>query len=119
MQSAFFIPSSSLLRISDRREELDSTRNLYSKSHNRRMKRKAKEQIANGMSDIQSVLATLEDPLDATTEAPAQKSSNKNAMETEEDGSSAQSKPTASSKSLKIGEGKAAPLSKSQRKRAL
>ena len=84
------------------------------------MKRKAKEQIANGMSDIQSVLAALEDPLD-TTEArePAQKSSNKNAMETEEGDSSAQAKPTASSKSLKIGEGKAAPLSKSQRKRAL
>ncbi|KAJ2920180.1 hypothetical protein MD484_g24, partial [Candolleomyces efflorescens] len=100
-------------------QKLDNTRNIYSKSHNRRMKRKAKEQIANGMSDIQSVLAALEDPLDATTEAPAQKGSNKNAMETEENGSSAQAKPTASSKSLKIGEGKAAPLSKSQRKRAL
>ena len=86
------------------------------------MKRKAKEQIADGMSDIQSVLAALEDPLDTTTEThePAQKSGNKNAMETEEDGSSAQSsKATASSQSLKIGEGKATPLSKSQRKRAL
>lgn len=80
------------------------------------MKRKAKEQIANGMSDIQSVLATLEDPLDTTEAQEPVQTSNKDPMETEE---SVQPKPTATSKLLKIGEGKAAPLSKSKRKRAL
>ena len=80
------------------------------------MKRKAKEQIANGMSDIQSVLAAMEAPLD-TTEQPTPQSKGKDDMVTSEPSTTA--KPTASSKSLKIGEGKAVPLSKKQRKKAL
>lgn len=81
------------------------------------MKRKAKEQLASGMTDIQQALAALEDPLDISQpqeDAPAKKSAND--METD---TAKPSRPTASSKAGKIGEGKGVTLTKAQRKRAL
>ena len=96
--------------------ELDVSKSAFSKSHQRRLKRKAKEQIANGMSDIQQALAALEDPLDTREPAESTKKG-KDAMET--DSGMATSRPTAASRSLKIGEGKGVTLTKAQRKRAL
>ncbi|KAF6766303.1 ribosome biogenesis protein SLX9-domain-containing protein [Ephemerocybe angulata] len=98
-------------------QKLDISKSPYSKSHNRRVKRKAKEQIASGMSDMQQALAALEDPLDTTEqETSSKKSGGKDAMDTD---LTAVPRPTASSKSMKIGEGKGVTLSKSQRKRVL
>ena len=87
---------------------LESSRAPYSKSHTRREKRKAKEQIAGGLSDMQAAISALED--------------NDNPMSVEKslevaDGQN--KKTTAKPKPGQIGEGKAAPLNKGQRKRAL
>ncbi|EFI28636.1 hypothetical protein CC1G_13662 [Coprinopsis cinerea okayama7 len=84
----------------------------HSKSHERRMKRKAKEQLASGMTEIQAVLAALEEPQEPQgTESKAGESG--------ETTTASGSSQTASSKSLKIGAGKSEPLSKAQRKKAL
>lgn len=87
---------------------LEKLQSPHSKSHNRRNKRKAKEQIAGGLTDIQVVIAEL----DEDTQFPstiAEKSSDKT-------DTGSQSK---SSNFGKIGEGKNTTLSKSQRKRTL
>ena len=96
--------------------ELDISKSAFSKSHQRRLKRKAKEQLANGMSDMQQVLAALEDPLDASELVESTKKGKK-AMVV--DSGVAISRPTATSKSLRIGEGKGVTLTKAQRKKAL
>src|SRR5438046_3487646 len=89
---------------------LEAGHTPYSKSHARRLKRRAREQLANGMDDIRAVINALdentaglgpgarpaEEPTDAHGDAPKPK------------GLPGQ-----------IGEGKGAPLTKSQRKRAL
>ncbi|KAH6917277.1 ribosome biogenesis protein SLX9-domain-containing protein [Coprinopsis sp. MPI-PUGE-AT-0042] len=80
----------------------------HSKSHERRLKRKAKGQIANGMADIQSALAALEEPVEATVAEDAAQKEGETAPPSK-----------ATSKSVKIGEGKPEPLSKAQRKKAL
>ncbi|KAG6832443.1 hypothetical protein H0H92_001489 [Tricholoma furcatifolium] len=87
-------------------QRLDLTSSPYSKSHARRMKRKAKEQIANGLGEMQSAITAL----DQDTAQTDSKESNVNATSNE---------PRKPLKSGMIGEGKNAPLSKSQRKRAL
>jgi hypothetical protein len=96
--------------------ELDISKSAFSKSHQRRLRRKAKEQLANGMSDIQQVLAAIEDPLD-THEPVGSTKKGKDAAET--DSGVTTSRPTSTSKSLKIGEGKSVTLTKAQRKKAL
>ncbi|EDR15640.1 uncharacterized protein LACBIDRAFT_300761 [Laccaria bicolor S238N-H82] len=79
----------------------------YSKSHNRRLKRKAKEQIAGGLSQMQTAIAALEKDDDPTKQP------------TEVDQSAGGPKAKRNTKRSMIGEGKGSTLSKSQRKRAL
>lgn len=73
------------------------------------MKRKAKEQIAGGLSDMQTALNALDDSIPIVVQQST--SSNEDAT--------ADPKPKAAIKPGMIGEGKKATLSKSQRKRAL
>ncbi|KAI0080252.1 hypothetical protein K474DRAFT_293568 [Panus rudis PR-1116 ss-1] len=90
-------------------QRLESSRSPYSKSHERRLKRKAKEQVAGGLSDIQAALPTLDDQIpDSVKDAAAQGN---------DDIAGNTSRPEP--KVGQIGEGKKEPLSKSQRKRAL
>ncbi|KAJ7706065.1 hypothetical protein B0H17DRAFT_1035474 [Mycena rosella] len=81
-------------------QRLESTHSPYSKSHARRQKRKAKEQVGGGLDEIQLALAAVEDDDDGV-DAPQE--------------STKKPKP----KPGQIGEGKGAPLSKAQRQRAL
>ncbi|KAJ7631097.1 ribosome biogenesis protein SLX9-domain-containing protein [Roridomyces roridus] len=83
-------------------QRLESTRSPYSKSHNRRLKRKAREQVGGGLNDIQLALAAVEDP----------------EVGAEEDSEETQPKKV-KPKPGQIGTGKGAPLSKAQRQRAL
>ena len=78
------------------------------------MKRKAREQVAGGMQDIQNAIAAVEDDIPTAVQ-------NTIAAEADADVPNADSshpKP-AKPKAGQIGEGKGAPLSKNQRKRAL
>ena len=93
---------------------LGSVQAPYSKSHMRRLKRKARDQLATGLGDMQEALTALQhssaDDL-ALTEP---------AIVSPDDKSTDQSKTTGAKPPLaRIGEGKGATLSKSQRKRAL
>lgn len=81
----------------------------YSKSHTRRMKRKAKEDIAGGLSDIQTALFALEETFAEDSQAQAN----------DLPYNSAPSLKSSSSKASQIGQGKNVPLSKNQRKRTL
>ncbi|KAF7347740.1 hypothetical protein MVEN_01531400 [Mycena venus] len=93
-------------------QRLESSHSPYSKSHARRLKRKAKEQLAGGDLDaIQMALAAVDDEAEAS-ELPQPEDS----MPVEE-AQPKQKKPKP--KPGQIGEGKNAPLSKAQRKRAL
>jgi solute carrier family 35 protein F5 len=80
----------------------------HSKSHNRRLRRKAKEQIIGGdLNDLQSAIAALDDDRAPESHEPA-------------DGNMPPpAKSQARPKPGKIGEGKKNPFSKSQRKHAL
>ncbi|CAL1695363.1 unnamed protein product [Somion occarium] len=89
-------------------QRLESAQSPYSKSHERRLKRKAKEQVAGGMNDIQAALSavageTADTDADSVPHASA------------DDSIKVPSKP----KPGQIGEGKSGPLSKTQRKKAL
>ncbi|KAI0331942.1 hypothetical protein GY45DRAFT_1344944 [Cubamyces sp. BRFM 1775] len=92
-------------------KRLEQSRSPYSKSHERRLKRKAKEQVAGGMGDIKAAISAVEDDIPVA------------AMNSiaDEDGTDATEgpKPKSKPKPGQIGEGKGAPLSKNQRKRAL
>ncbi|KAF8622253.1 hypothetical protein AX15_007192 [Amanita polypyramis BW_CC] len=74
----------------------------YSKSHTRRLKRKANEQIAGGLSDIKAAITELAEE------------SNR-----EQQDATSMTKLKVNSRSGKIGEGKSVPLTAPQRKRAL
>lgn len=90
-------------------EGLETTNSPYSKSHNRRMKRKSKEQIAGGLSDMQAAISALDETIPTSVQ---------NSIEAGDDHArDSKSKPHV--KPGMIGEGKKATLSKSQRKRAL
>ncbi|KZT75169.1 hypothetical protein DAEQUDRAFT_23968 [Daedalea quercina L-15889] len=88
---------------------LEASRSPYSRSHERRLKRKAKEQVAGGLREMQAAIEALDDEMpQAVIQSTAQS------------GEEQASKP----KKVRpvpgvIGEGKGAPLSKAQRKRAL
>ncbi|KAG7450398.1 uncharacterized protein BT62DRAFT_1072481 [Guyanagaster necrorhizus] len=78
----------------------------YSKSHTRRLKRKAKERIANGMADIQDALPSLdEEQVDETSNNPAKSKDDQRPQEKTRGG--------------KIGKGKSSTYTNAQRKRAL
>ncbi|KAG6885454.1 hypothetical protein C0993_001534 [Termitomyces sp. T159_Od127] len=86
---------------------LEKSSSPYSKSHARRMKRKAKEQIANGLDDMRTALAALDQDIPTLIEQPETKTSHVEPQR---------------KKLLKVGlvgEGKKATLSNLQRKRAL
>ncbi|KAJ7783909.1 ribosome biogenesis protein SLX9-domain-containing protein [Mycena maculata] len=87
-------------------QRLESSHSPYSKSHARREKRKAKEQLGGGLDDMQMALAAVDDDALEETGPSA-------ADETQPVQQKAKPKPG------QIGEGKSAPLSKAQRKRAL
>ncbi|GLB36259.1 putative ribosome biogenesis protein SLX9 [Lyophyllum shimeji] len=90
-------------------QRLDISHSPYSKSHLRRMKRKAKEQIAGGLDDMQAAIASLDEEIPAAV------------SQSVKDAAASSSAPPSRAhiKPGMIGEGKKAPLSKSQRKRAL
>jgi len=91
-------------------QEVEASRQPYSKSHARRLKRKAKEELAGGaLSDIQLAIATMESDEKAlagnTLVEPAKNDPSKPPVKTQNTGL--------------IGEGKGAPLSQTKRKNAL
>ena len=91
-------------------QEVEASRQPYSKSHARRLKRKAKEELAGGtLSDIQLAIDTMEsneETLAGNTLAEPSKHE--------------PSKPPAKTPNTRlIGEGKGTPLSQTKRKNAL
>ena len=93
---------------------LEQSRSPYSKSHERRLKRKAREQVAGGLNEIKAALAAVEDEIPAAMQASVPVS----AETVDTMGDSPRPKKVHPKPGL-IGEGKTAPLSKSQRKRVL
>ncbi|TFY56420.1 hypothetical protein EVJ58_g7662 [Rhodofomes roseus] len=91
-------------------KRLEASRSPYSKSHERRLKRKAKEQVAGGLGEMQAAIAALDDEL-----PPAVVQSTTVQDDEEQPSKAKKARPTPGL----IGEGKGAPLSKNQRKRAL
>ncbi|KAF8167991.1 ribosome biogenesis protein SLX9-domain-containing protein [Crassisporium funariophilum] len=87
-------------------KKLEPTSKTFSKSHERRMKRKAKEQLTGTMGDLQSALASLDEAAITSESSPVK------------DMGAAETKPKAAA-SIKIGKGASATLSKNQRKRLL
>ena len=83
----------------------------YSKSHARRLKRKAREQIASGLDDVVAALP----PIIANAEVTLASSEGKT---NSSDAKGAHSNKRQAQNGL-IGEGKGAPLSKNQRKNVL
>ena len=91
-------------------QEVEASRQPYSKSHIKRLKRKAKEELAGGaLSDIQSAIAAVESEektIDGDTLVePSKNNPSKPPVKTPNTGM--------------IGEGKGTPLSQTQRKKAL
>ncbi|KAG5654798.1 hypothetical protein H0H81_003806 [Sphagnurus paluster] len=91
-------------------ERLETSTSPYSKSHARRIKRKAKEQIASGLGEMQEALAALEDDIPLAVRRSVQITTD---VVQESQSAKVYVKPGM------IGEGKKAPLTKAQRKRAL
>lgn len=93
--------------------ELEIRSAPYSKSHTRRMKRKAREDIAGGLSDMQTALSALEETF--SRHSPSSETLQHNQTSP----NSTINVTSSSLKASQIGQGKNAPLSKNQRKRAL
>ncbi|KAI0800936.1 ribosome biogenesis protein SLX9-domain-containing protein [Fomes fomentarius] len=94
-------------------QRLEQSRSPYSKSHERRLKRKAREQVAGGMDEIKMAIAAVEDDIPLAVQ---------NSIAATAEG--VDETPAPQSKKVRpkhgqIGEGKGAPLTKNQRKRAL
>lgn len=95
-------------------ERLQSSQSPYSKSHERRAKRKAQNEIGGGLRDITAAITAVED-----AEVPeAVKLAVSGDLE-ETDESAAPRARRAKHIHGQIGEGKGAPLTEAQRKRAL
>jgi len=92
-------------------KRLESSRSPYSKSHERRLKRKAKEQVAGGMSDMQAAISAVDVDIPLAVSHSTEPS--------QDISDSATDRPKIRPKAGQIGEGKGTTLSKSQRKRAL
>jgi len=90
-------------------QKLEPSTSHFSKSHERRLKRKAKEQLAGNMHDLQTALASLDEGAPQTVEKPSPSISM----------NSGEVKPKVSSGIGKIGKGTSSTLSKAQRKRLL
>ncbi|KAF9499763.1 hypothetical protein BDN71DRAFT_60056 [Pleurotus eryngii] len=84
---------------------LESAQTPYSKSHNRRMKRKAKEQVAGGLSSMYEAISIM-----AEEASLPQDDLKADSLSTDQ---------PARPKPGQIGQGKSFPLSNAQRKRAL
>ncbi|KAK0465194.1 ribosome biogenesis protein SLX9-domain-containing protein [Desarmillaria tabescens] len=84
-------------------QRLELSHQPYSKSHARRLKRKAKEQVANGMTEIQDALPSLDE--DETNNDAAKNTDDQRPQEKARGG--------------QIGKGKGPTLTSAQRKRAL
>ncbi|KAF8898625.1 ribosome biogenesis protein SLX9-domain-containing protein [Infundibulicybe gibba] len=93
-------------------QRLEQTHSPYSKSHNRRLKRKAKEQLAGGVDDMQAAIIALDGEISPEIR-------NLGAQPEPVDSGTGVPRPKSQPKPGTIGEGKSATLSKSQRKRAL
>jgi hypothetical protein len=93
---------------------LDSRPSPYSKSHSRRLKRRAKEEVAGGFDELQDVITSLEHHPPALTVGKST-----GLAEDVPEVNSEQKKQKVKSKAGQIGESKSAPLTKKQRKRAL
>ena len=94
---------------SNLQQEVEASRQPYSKSHAKRLRRKAKEELAGGtLSDIQSAIAAVESD---------EKTIGGNALV--EPSKNNPSKPVKTPNTGMIGEGKGTPLSQTQRKKAL
>lgn len=91
--------------------EIEGSRLPYSKSHARRLRRKAKEELAGGsLADIQSAIAAVEsneNVLDRNTLAEPSKNAEPSEL------------PAKAPNTGLIGEGKGVPLSQTKRKNAL
>ncbi|KAJ3719782.1 ribosome biogenesis protein SLX9-domain-containing protein [Lentinula raphanica] len=101
---------------------LESTQSPYSKSHQRRLKRKAKEQIGQGLEEIRDVLRSVDaaDKKQPTIAQDASASAGpEDRSQMQVDGQSSKSVQSASVQSNHIGEGKHTTLSNAQRKKAL
>ncbi|KAI0715268.1 ribosome biogenesis protein SLX9-domain-containing protein [Earliella scabrosa] len=94
-------------------QRLEQSRSPYSKSHERRLKRKAREQVAGGMGEIKAAISAVEDDIPTAVQ-------NSVAADTDDASGPDPSHPKkVKPKPGQIGEGKGAPLTKNQRKRAL
>ncbi|EPQ60704.1 hypothetical protein GLOTRDRAFT_31341, partial [Gloeophyllum trabeum ATCC 11539] len=92
-------------------QRLESGNGPYSKSHARRLKRKSREKIAGGLDDLRTAITSVEEAIPVAVQNSVQ--------EISEDISASNPPSRVKPKPGQIGEGKAAPLSKTQRKRAL
>jgi len=88
-------------------KELASGLSPYSKSHNRRVKKKAKEQIGGGLTDIQAAITELAEEAEATL------------MESDATSITTAAETKLNAKYGKIGEGKGLLFTATRRKRAL
>ncbi|RPD81976.1 hypothetical protein L226DRAFT_528186 [Lentinus tigrinus ALCF2SS1-7] len=95
-------------------QRLEQSRSPYSKSHERRLKRKAREQVAGGMSDIQAAISAVEDAIPVAVQNSVVAD-----LDAEAGGPDVSQPKRVKPKPGQIGEGKGAPLTKNQRKRAL
>lgn len=94
---------------------LEASRSPYSKSHARRLKRKTKEQVGGGLSDIQAAIAAVEEDAPQLVQASIREAAEAETQGPKATGNEPRVKPNPGL----IGEGKGAPLTKSQRKKAL
>ncbi|ETW87335.1 hypothetical protein HETIRDRAFT_243058, partial [Heterobasidion irregulare TC 32-1] len=95
-------------------QRLEASRSPYSKSHNRRLKRLEREQIAGGLDGLRSALAAVEQDVaraDPRAQAPVAPGAKNTDAEPD--------RPQPRARPGQIGEGKGAPLKRTQRKRAL
>jgi hypothetical protein len=97
-------------------KEIGASHTSHSKSHERRAKRKTKEQIGTGVSDMQSALAALEDIPEAVQLAEVIEAPGDDSKMAED---IAPALPKRQDHQGLIGEGKNATLSHAQRRRAL
>ncbi|CDO76613.1 hypothetical protein BN946_scf184868.g27 [Trametes cinnabarina] len=93
-------------------KRLEQSRSPYSKSHERRLKRKAKEQVAGGLGDIRAAISALEEDIPVAVQHSVTDAN-------ETDGASAPKPAKPKPKPGQIGEGKGVPLNENQRKKAL
>ena len=92
-------------------ERLQSSQHPYSRSHNRRLKRKEKQQLVAKMDDLNTALDCLESgPLEAPKNIPGVTSARRG---------NGRISPNAAQGARQIGEGKGATLSATQRKNVL